>query len=189
MAGPGPMTIADLGAGFPWLSHRLAELGHRVVALDISPDPDFGLGAAVAYPTCARPGDDNSKGGAFFPILGTIDQPPLKTGAYDAVICNASLHYADDLVGTVARMASLLAQGGGLYVVDSPVAPEGARGQGAGSRVLGRAELGTALTAAGLDGRWIPISRSLLWTRHRLKNALLGRPNFDFPILAASRAG
>ena len=43
------LTIADLGAGVPWLSHRLAALGHRVVAVDISPDTDFGLGAARHY--------------------------------------------------------------------------------------------------------------------------------------------
>ena len=51
---PGPRTIADAGAGFLWASHRLASLGHRVVAFDISADADFGLGAARLYPRNAR---------------------------------------------------------------------------------------------------------------------------------------
>ncbi|MGQ9768179.1 MAG: Trm112 family protein [Anaerolineae bacterium] len=51
--GPAPLTIADAGAGFPWLSHRLAGLGHAVVAFDVSGDADFGLGAARHFATAA----------------------------------------------------------------------------------------------------------------------------------------
>ena len=54
--GTAPLTIADLGAGFPWLSHRLASLGHAVLAVDLSPDIDFGLGAARLFPTAGRVG-------------------------------------------------------------------------------------------------------------------------------------
>ena len=55
--GTAPLAIADLGAGFPWLSHRLASLGHAVLAVDLSPDIDFGLRPARLFPT-ARQWDD-----------------------------------------------------------------------------------------------------------------------------------
>ena len=95
-----PLTIADLGAGFPWLSHRLASLGHAVLAVDLSPDADFGLGAARLFPTAAQWGDPTGLSrlrGGFLPALGDLERPPLAQETYDVVICNASLHYAADL--------------------------------------------------------------------------------------------
>jgi len=185
LAGVGrpPLPIADAGAGFPWLSHRLASLGHTVIAFDLSADTDFGLGATGLYPTAERGIPPSLGRGRFLPVLGDLTQPPLADGAFAAVICNASLHYADDLAATVTRLARAVRPGGALFVVDSPVAAAGRAGDRPGSRVLGRAEVDAALRDAGLTPTWHPVRRGRLWWLHRLKTRLLRRPGFEFPIV------
>lgn len=182
------MAIADLGAGFPWLSHRLAVLGHAVVAVDLSPDADFGLGAARLFPT-AGPWEDPTgaiwQPGAFLPILGDLERPPLAVAAYDVVICNASLHYANDLNLAVERIARALRPAGALMIVDSPIASAPYPGR-AGGRVLDRAAVDDALRQAGLAATWQPVPRGWLWRRHQIKNGLLRRPRFEFPIVVGS---
>jgi SAM-dependent methyltransferase len=192
---PPPLLIADLGAGFPWLSHRLASLGHCVVAIDLSADADFGLGAARLYPTAACIGGHSAnhsgaslRPGQFLPVLGDLARPPLAPGAYDIVICNASLHYVDNLPAAVARMAGALRPGGAFVLLDSPVADAPRPGNRPGGRVLGRAELGDALNAAGLAATWPPVRRGCLWQRHQLKDRLLRRPTFDFPLVLGKPA-
>ncbi len=210
--GPAPLPIADAGAGFPWLSHRLASLGHVVIAFDVSADADFGLGATRFFPTAIVTRDSfrnpTSAGsaemtqsstvsndtlltalrkpvaaGQFLPVLGDLEWPPLAPGAFAAVICNASLHYAADLPAVVSRLARALRPGGALLVVDSPISSRGRAGDRPGSRVLGRDEVEAALRAAGLTPAWHPVRRGALWWRHRLKTWLLRRPGFEFPIV------
>lgn len=175
--GPGNLILADAGAGFPWLSHRLAELGHQVVAFDISADPDFGLGAARLF------------GDGFLAVLGSLEAPPLAVGRYDAVICNASLHYVKDLAACLARLARGLRPEGALIVMDTPIAPGAgypSRRQ-PGSRVLGRAELDLAMRQAGLITEWRRVPRGWAWRRHQIKNWLLRRPTFDFPLVVGRK--
>ncbi len=191
-----PLWIADLGAGVPWLSHRLASLGHRVVAVDLSPDPDFGLGAARLYPTAARLGDDAAASlqgplepGGFLPLLGDLTRPPLSRHAYDVIICNASLHYAASLDGTVTRLAEALAPSGALIIMDSPVAATPRPGERQGRRVLGCAQIEDALVSAGLAVRWLPVRRGWLWHWHQIRTRLLARTTFAFPIAVGRRSG
>jgi len=183
--GPTPLLIADLGAGFPWLSHRLATLGHRVVAVDLSADPDFGLGASRLYPTASNAVDSALAAAHFWPVLGDLERPPLAAKVYDAVICNASLHYILDLPPAVRRMAGALRPGGALIVLDSPCANIPRSGDRPGSRILGRAELAGALEAAGLAIRWIALRRGWRWAFHRIRTRLQHRTAFDFPIVVA----
>jgi SAM-dependent methyltransferase len=188
--GTTPLTIADLGAGFPWLSHRLASLRHVVLAIDLSPDIDFGLGAAQLFPT-ARLWDDpvgaSWQPDGFLPVLGDLEQPPLAAAAYDVVICNASLHYARDLRSAVARMAQTLRPSGALVIVDSPIVSASHPGRDDG-RVLDRAAVEGALGQAGLTVAWHSVPRGWLWRRHQVKNWLLRRPQFEFPIIVGRRA-
>lgn len=175
--GADDLTIADAGAGFPWLSHRLAELGHQVVAFDLSDDADFGLGAVALY------------GAAFLAVLGSLEAPPLAAASYHAVICNASLHYVNNLADCLTRLARALRPEGALIVVDTPIAA------GAGypsrsqpeSRVLGRAELDLAMRRAGLVVEWRRVRRGWAWRYHRIKNRLLRRPAFDFPLIVGRK--
>lgn len=181
--GRAPLPIADAGAGFPWLSHRLAGLGHTVIAFDLSADADFGLGAAELFPTAVRGTPPFLGRAQFLPVLGGLAQPPLMPGAFAAVICNASLHYADDLAAAVERLARALRPGGALFVVDSPIAAAGRTDDRPGSRVLGRDEVDAALRSAGLASTWHTVRRGRLWWQHRIKIRLLRRPGFEFPIV------
>ena len=182
--------IADLGAGFPWLSHRLASLGHAVLAIDLSPDVDFGLGAARLFPTAGQWDDLTGvswQPGGFLPLLGDLEQPPLAAATFDVVICNASLHYAHDVRAAVARMARTVRPSGALVIVDSPIVAASRSVQG-GGRVLDRVTVEEALCEAGLTVAWHPVSRGWLWRRHQVKNWLLRRPQFEFPVVVGRRA-
>jgi SAM-dependent methyltransferase len=188
--GRAPLVLADLGAGFPWLSHRLASLGHAVLAVDLSPDIDFGLGAARLFPTARLRNDAAGASwqpGGFLPLLGDLEQPPLAAAAYDVVICNASLHYARDLPAAVARMAQTLRPAAALVILDSPIVSVSHPARG-GGRVLDRVAVDDALTQAGLAAAWRHVSRGWLWRRHQVKNRLLRRPQFEFPIIVGRRA-
>ncbi len=197
--GPPPLTIADAGAGFAWASHRLATLGQRVLAFDLSADPDFGLGAARLYPTAitaASPSDllHPSAAGRFSPLLGSLEQPPLAAASFDVIVCNASLHYVNSLEVCLATLARALRPAGMLAVLDSPVAPRGWRpearpgGATCGVRVFSKDELDTALRAAGLTPTWVRVRRGALWARHRLAARLHRHPAFDFPLVAARKS-
>lgn len=100
--------ILDLGAGAGWLSHRLAVLGHRPYAIDLSADAEDGLGACRHYDV-------------RFPCLqADFHHLPVATGGMDVVVFNASLHYADDVLLALREADRVLRPGGTLAVLDSP---------------------------------------------------------------------
>jgi len=108
-AGPLPLHVLDLGAGSGWLSHRLASLGHRPVALDAIDDEVDGLGAARHFTTP-------------FPVVqADFDALPFAPGQFDLVVFNGSLHYTPDIATTLERAHRMLAEGGALVVMDSPM--------------------------------------------------------------------
>jgi SAM-dependent methyltransferase len=108
-AGPLPLRVLDLGAGSGWLSHRLAALGHRAVAVDALDDEVDGLGAARLYET-------------GFPVVqADFDALPFAPGQFDLVVFNGSLHYAADMAATLEHAHRMLAPGGALVVMDSPM--------------------------------------------------------------------
>jgi SAM-dependent methyltransferase len=192
---PLALTFADLGAGVPWLSHRLATLGHRVITVDLSPDPDFGLGAARHFPGVADYGGPVERerfaelgAGRFLPVLGSLEQPPLAPSAFDAIVCNASFHYAADLPGAVRQMTRGLRPGGSLIIMDSPIGPVAQGGIGVG-RVLGQSEVENALRAAGLRVTFHEVRRSFRWRRRQLKNRVLKRVAFEFPLIEGRADG
>jgi len=104
-----PLTALDLGAGNGWLSHRLAELGHSLAAVDLSDDPRDGLGAHTWYPT------------RFTPVLADFDHLPFVADQADLAVFNASLHYSPDVRRTLAEAFRVLREDGVVAVVDTPV--------------------------------------------------------------------
>src|ERR1700730_10728692 len=106
--GPG-LRIVDLGAGVGWLSHRLALLGHHPMAVDLTVDERDGLGAARHY----QPGWPR--------VQAEFDRLPLPAGAADLVAFNASLHYSTDYEGTLREALRVLAPGGAIAVLESPI--------------------------------------------------------------------
>ena len=108
-AGPLPLHVLDLGAGSGWLSNRLAALGHRAVAVDAIDDDADGLGATRHYTT------------PFAVVQADFDALPFAAGQFDLVVFNGSLHYAQDTAATLERAHHMLAPGGTLVVMDSPM--------------------------------------------------------------------
>lgn len=107
--GQPPLRILDLGAGSGWLSARLTALGHSCVAVDWLDDDEDGLGVVRNYPV------------AFTCVQADFEDLPIAPAQFDAAIFNASLHYSNDPATTLRRARELLAPGGILVVMDSPV--------------------------------------------------------------------
>jgi hypothetical protein len=160
------------------LSYRLAQIGYQVLAVDASRDVDWGLGAAERYylPQVS-----------FQPILGDLEQPPLRAGKLSLIVFNASLHYASDLEGALGRAATALQRDGRIIIVDTPIARQPQSGTGQGDRHLGRQELHESLLGAGLSPRWIPIRRGMRWWLHQAKAWLRRDAGFSFPMIVADR--
>ena len=106
------LRVLDLGAGNGWLCYRLERLGHRATALDIRDDAVDGLGAARAYADHLD---------AMFPrVCATFEQLPLRSGTFDLVVFNASIHYAQRLESVLAEAARVARPGGRIAILDTP---------------------------------------------------------------------
>ena len=103
------LAILDLGAGNCWLSHVLSALGHRCVAVDWLDDSEDGLGASRHYVN------------RFVCVQADFDDLPLIPRQFDLVIFNGSLHYSAHVGTTLSRAVRMLASGGALLVMDSPM--------------------------------------------------------------------
>ena len=112
LGSPNRRVVLDVGAGTGWLSHRLAEIGFRCFATDISLDPDVGLGASTQF-------DETS--GPFEGAIATLDRWPVRSGTIDIALCNASLHYLADIRGAIAEAARVLRTEGMFVIMNSPV--------------------------------------------------------------------
>jgi SAM-dependent methyltransferase/uncharacterized protein YbaR (Trm112 family) len=179
--GPTPAQgpAADLGAGTGWLSYRLSQIGHRVIAVDASRDADWGLGFAQRCYLSHT---------AFQPVQGDLDQPPLREAGLGLIVFNASLHYAADLESALSRAARALRPAGRIIILDSPVARRPSTGTAPGQRHLGRQELERALGAAGLRARWSSVRRGPRWWLHQARVVLKGDRPFSFPMIVAGTA-
>lgn len=107
--GRASMRILDVGAGCGWMSHRLAALGHHPTAVDVLDDGVDGLGASRHYLV------------GFVRVQADFDALPFTPQQFDLVVFNGSLHYAPDIGATLAHARRMLAPGGTLVVMDSPM--------------------------------------------------------------------
>ncbi len=103
---------AWLGCGAGWLSYRLQLNGYEAYAIDVLTSDALGLGAARVY---------QHHGPAFERVQGELNRPPLADHSMDAVICNASIHYALDLPQTVREIRRVLRSNGIFIVMNSPI--------------------------------------------------------------------
>ena len=113
MTGEGdpPLTILDLGAGNGWMSYRLAQAGHRPVAVDLLTSLENGLGAASHY---------RAELPELFPrFQADFDNLPFADGQFDCAIFNASFHYSENFCRTIAEAVRCLRPGGVLIIADS----------------------------------------------------------------------
>jgi SAM-dependent methyltransferase len=171
-----PLRILDLGAGNGWLSYRMTLLRHDATAVDVRDDSVDGLGAAAGYdPHLPKP---------FRKMVASFDALPVRGGAYDLAVFNASLHYALDLAATLREAARAVRPGGRIAILDSPFYRREEDGRAmveekrrrAAERFGGRADVLVGLpfieylTARGLADASAPLG--LRWRRHRVRYPL-----------------
>lgn len=104
--------IADIGAGCCWASERLAERGHRLVALDVNLCERDGL--------LALGGDDAQRRG-IERIEADMEFLPLDAGVADIALLNGTLHYSRCAQNVLAEARRILTQRGVLMIMDTPV--------------------------------------------------------------------
>jgi len=182
---PPRARVLDLGAGCGWLSHRLAELGHRVVSLDVLDDEADGLGAVRHYAV------------RFPAVQADFDRLPFGPEQFDVVVFNGSLHYAADVAETLRRARRVLAAGGVLVVMDSPMfasvrdgdAMMERRGDALhGAGYLTHAGLAAIASTLGLTAAFVRSHGPLGWRlRRQLSRVRLGRAPAAFGLWVARR--
>ena len=106
---PARAVVVDVGAGVGWLSNRLAELGHDAHAVDLTVDPDDGLGAARHF---LHP---------FARYQAEMDDLPFDDGVADMVVFNAALHYSTDYARTLTEALRVLKPTGAVVVLETPL--------------------------------------------------------------------
>ena len=108
----GGERILDLGAGRGWAAKHFASRGCHVVALDIVPDENIGLGRAYALMEQAQV--------KFELLLGDGEKLPLLPDRFDIVFSSATLHHATDLPAMMQNIGRVLKPGGLLCAIREP---------------------------------------------------------------------
>ena len=98
---PGRLTV-DVGCGEGRVSRDLRNLGHRVLAADLSPAMSR---AAATHPSEPVPA-----------VVADATRLPLATGSADCAVAFMSLHDIDDMPAAVKEIARVLAAGGRLVL-------------------------------------------------------------------------
>lgn len=136
--------VADLGCGTGSLAVLLAEAGHRVVGVDFAArmlDQARAKAAVAGVPVAFARGD--------------AAHPPLRPGAFDAVVDRHVLWALPDLDAALARWTALLPAGGGTLLL-----VEGRWSTGAG---LPAATLTDALRRHRPHVDLVPLDDPTLW--------------------------
>jgi SAM-dependent methyltransferase len=104
--------ILDLGAGNCWMSFRLAAAGHYPFAVDLLTNDFDGLGAAEHY---------RSHLPELFPrFRAELAHLPFQNEQFDAVIFNASFHYAEDYEAVLLEALRCVKANGVVVISDTP---------------------------------------------------------------------
>jgi SAM-dependent methyltransferase len=190
----GPLRVLDLGAGSAWLSHRFACAGHRTVAVDRLDDEADGLGACRHYRV------------PIVAVQADFDALPFEPAQFDLVVFDGSLHYSPDPASTLAHAARMLAAGGAVAVMDSPMFAdeddgramvaserrklaehhgiEDAVGPGVGFLTYGA--LDRAASLLGLHGLFVASNGTVGWRlRRKVSRLRLGRAPAAFGVWVA----
>jgi SAM-dependent methyltransferase len=159
--------ILDLGAGNCWMSFRLALFGYGMVAVDLLTNENDGLGAANHF---------NKHLSLSIPrFQAEATCLPFRDEQFDAIIFNASFHYAEDYEDALCEALRCLKPGGRVIISDTPWYSREESGQQmtAERRASFRQRFGTAsdsvkslefLTDERLQ--WLEEKFSIRWTVH-----------------------
>ena len=168
----GPASVVDIGGGTGGFAVRVAELGHRVLVVDPSPD---------ALATLARRADESGVADRVTGRQGDLDSLADLVADADVVLCHGVLEIVEDPAAALTALAGVLRPGGilsllvaqrhaavvtramaghfgqALSMLDEPSAgsPAGGAGGGAGGhyRRFTADEVSAVLDATGFDTR------------------------------------
>jgi SAM-dependent methyltransferase len=113
----GPASVVDIGGGTGGFAVRVAELGHRVVVVDPSPD---------ALAILARRADENGVADLVTGRQGDLDDLPdllagseagAVDGGVDVVLCHGVLEILADPAAALAALSGVLRPGGTLSLL------------------------------------------------------------------------
>jgi len=104
--------ILDIGSGNGWLSFRLAQMGFSPAAVDLLLNDYDGLGAAANY--------ESHLPTMFLRFQAESTKLPFAECQFDAVIFNASFHYAENYEKCLREALRCLKKGGLIIIADSP---------------------------------------------------------------------
>ncbi|WP_251106678.1 class I SAM-dependent methyltransferase [Alloacidobacterium dinghuense] len=104
--------VLDLGAGNGWMSYRLALAGYKPIAVDILTNDQDGLGAAVHF--------EKHLDHLFPRFRAEMSRLPFADDQFDAVIFNASFHYAEDDQAAIREALRCTKKHGAVIIADSP---------------------------------------------------------------------
>jgi SAM-dependent methyltransferase len=114
---PVPLRILDLGSGLGWLAYRLALRGHEVAAVELVVNDFDGLGVHRHYDR------------VFVSVQAAFDRLPFGDRTVDLAVYNAAFHYAGDYPTALEEALRVLAPGGKLVVMDTPIYRDPASGR------------------------------------------------------------
>ncbi len=104
--------ILDLGAGNCWMSYRLALANYRPVAVDLLTNDRDGMGAAEHFRKHLP---------SLFPrFQAELARLPFQAEQFDAVVFNASFHYAEDSAAALREALRCVKSGGLILICDTP---------------------------------------------------------------------
>ncbi len=118
---PSGGRILDLGAGNCWMSYRLALAGFTPCAVDILTNDQDGLGAAEHYRKYLPE--------FFARFRAELNRLPFQDETFDAVIFNASFHYAEDYTAVLQEALRCIKRNGLAIISDTPWYTTEANGQ------------------------------------------------------------
>lgn len=188
------LRVLDLGAGNAWLSHRLTAAGHYAVAVDRLDDEADGLGACRHYSV------------PIVAVQADFDALPFEPAQFDLAVFDGSLHYSPDPRFTLAEARRMLAPGGAVAVMDSPMFADEGDGRamvanqrrklaaehgidnvaGPGVGFLTYGTLDGAASILGLRGLFVPSNGSIGWrVRRQFARLRLGRAPAAFGVWVA----
>jgi S-adenosylmethionine-dependent methyltransferase len=101
-------SVVDIGGGTGGFAVRTAELGHRVLVIDPSPD---------ALATLARRADESGVADRITGRQGDLDSLADLVADADVVLCHGVLEIVDEPVAALAALAGVLRPGGTLSLL------------------------------------------------------------------------
>lgn len=110
---PPPRDLLELACGCGWLSLELARRGHRVHAIDLSPER---IESARLYAESLRASEPNL-GGLTYEVAD-LNTVALTEGRFDRVICWDGLHHIHAIRRLMAEIDRSLRPGGRLIIFD-----------------------------------------------------------------------